>query len=728
MPAPVRTACRPARFIHPTALLRALSPALHQRHRARWSSSWDPDHWRHHRALWQRYSRLTGDAWGPQWGARHSFPPLAREMERFEKWVTELEAELASGQRGGGKVRMSWSDSCKGFAPSKRWGFHSARFQHTGRDGGRKGDWSAPEPRRDDSDVREDKDSALHQERVWNPSPPEPSDYYIDPVTNRKVPKSGKTNDDIVSKTDEPIELGPPVTNHKVAKSEVGAEAKDEVGHRADQSIELGPPATDHKSAVEPQAETHVDTAKPSEDQPAGRHYPFTSDQFERGTSAYQSRNSPSVGPTKKKKKGMRSIESSKPQAQPNGDAQGESGSHHTNTSTWDGRSRVPPPSRHDRNLPENLSKSWAGLHNSEAIGEDGSSASSVAEERGGLYPKGTPTPSGRDRMTGNYVQDFPEDFAETWAGRYRSEQSFDKEETAERLEPALDRTAAQASGGSTPAAEPAQPRTKHDELVKELRDIYEQSYGTIVEQPILSSSLSTEPPGKTTSRTETPETFRDPYPEAEAQQTLYKILVYDPQKEEVSTAAATSIVPDDIDILTPAEAVTRLSNPAKFLPHFGPLQAQGYEVVSSDRNVLVFRKTREATEPGTVFLRGARYPPPGPRRATPARAVNPIDMMGSEPVVPNIGNFASPTGYANYGELETPAAPERKPPPPFRAASDVDYEGEDASRGEGKGPGVLWRSTVGAVWMAGLVYGGSVINEYFRTGGEGGEGPRGVF
>lgn len=688
-----------------------------------------------------------------------------REMERFERWARDLEAELASGQRAGGKVRMSWSDSCKGFAPSKRWGFHSARFQHTGRDGGREDDSSAPEPRRDNTVNPRDRDSsALQQEKVWSPSPPEPGDYYIDPVTNKKVAKSGKAKSDVVHKTDEPIELGPPVTNQKVATSGAGAEAKDGVINKTDEPIELGPPAThevsesgtdsqtrddvvhktsdpielgppaaDSKGAVKPEAEKHAGAAKPVNHQPPGRRYPCAPDQYERETSVQQNQGAPPVGPTKKKKKGMKSIESSKPQArtsQSNGVAQNQGGPHPNGTRNWTGRGIMPPHIYHVSNFCENISPAWAGLHRSGAVGEDGSSAGSIAEKRGGLYPTGTQ--SERPRMTGNYVQDFPEDFAETWAGRYRSEECIDKEESPERLEPALNRTTAQASGDRpTPQTELDEPRTSHDELVEELRDIYEQSYGTIDEQPVLSSSLATQSPGKATPIKEIERAPRDPDPEPEPQQTFYKVLVYDPQEQKISTADATSTAPDDIDVLTPAEAVTQLSNPAKFLPHFGPLQARGYEIVSSENNVLVFRKTREATEPGTVFLRGAAYPsPPGPRRATSAPAVNPIDMMGSEPVVPNIGNFASPTGYANYGELEEPSVPKRKPPPPFRAASEVDYEdGAESSRGKGReGPGVLWRTTVGAVWMAGLVYGGSVINEYFRTGGEGGEGPRGVF
>src|SRR5690606_24866083 len=116
-----------------------------------------------------------------------------------------------------------------------------------------------------------------------------------------------------------------------------GAEAKDDVVPKTDEPIELGPPATDAKGAVEPEAEKHVDAAEPIEHQPAGRHYPYARDQAERGSPTYQSWNSPSVGPTRKKKKGMKSIESSKPQArtgQPSSVAENQESPHTTGTRT----------------------------------------------------------------------------------------------------------------------------------------------------------------------------------------------------------------------------------------------------------------------------------------------------------------------------------------------------------------------------------------------------------
>jgi hypothetical protein len=207
-----------------------------------------------------------------------------------------------------------------------------------------------------------------------------------------------------------------------------------------------------------------------------------------------------------------------------------------------------------------------------------------------------------------------------------------------------------------------------------------------------------------------------EPIPTVAPEPTLYKILAYDPTMQMVNIAETTSIVPDNATALPPAEVLLRLSNPTKFFPHFGPLQAQGYEIVSGSGDVLVFRKVRDAV------------PEPVVMAAAPPR-VNPIDMMGSRPILPNTGNFASPTGFVNYDSLAIDGA-ENKPPPPFRSMIDVRREEPVFSgpKKEQKKPKqrLLRRMVVGGVWVAGIAYAIGVVGEYFSTGGFDGLGPKG--
>jgi hypothetical protein len=249
-------------------------------------------------------------------------------------------------------------------------------------------------------------------------------------------------------------------------------------------------------------------------------------------------------------------------------------------------------------------------------------------------------------------------------------------------------------------------------ELVEEIKQIYEESYGSIASDSrlgvaSLGTNLNVEP-------------------------TLYKILAYDPTMQAINVAETTSIVRDNSTALTPAEVLLRLSNPAKFFPHFGPLRAEGYEIVSGSGDVLVFRRVREPQAPKPEI-----ESPPATQEASPAPAaasrINPIDMMGSHPgpVLPKTGNFASPTGFVNYDDPTVDGGESRtKPPPPFRSMIDVRREEPVFSGPKGKQrppkKSLGRRMLTGAVWVAGISYAIGVVGEYFRTGGFDGSGPKG--
>lgn len=86
-----------------------------------------------------------------------------------------------------------------------------------------------------------------------------------------------------------------------------------------------------------------------------------------------------------------------------------------------------------------------------------------------------------------------------------------------------------------------------------------------------------------------------------------YIVLAFDPMTQMVHVAETSSAAENDASAQTPAEVILRLSNPAKFFPHFKPLRAQGYEIVSGRGDVLVFRKVHAAAagapayDPSTV-------------------------------------------------------------------------------------------------------------------------------
>ena len=71
-----------------------------------------------------------------------------------------------------------------------------------------------------------------------------------------------------------------------------------------------------------------------------------------------------------------------------------------------------------------------------------------------------------------------------------------------------------------------------------------------------------------------------------------YCILAYDSATESVKSVEATTVAPfSKEESLLPLDALNRLSNPGKFLPHVTSLGAKGYVPVSGTTSILVFKR-----------------------------------------------------------------------------------------------------------------------------------------
>jgi hypothetical protein len=432
---------------------------------------------------------------------------------------------------------------------------------------------------------------------------------------------------------------------------------------------------------------------------------------------------------------------------------------------------------KQSRKLVEDLRIEHSELQNHAAHARNRINAK-LAEVEAGL-----PSPK---KMTGNFVRNFPEEFETSWTvdqsnpgsltpKKKSNNSNFEQEiennvqrdeeayvsgmapnETslnssgAVRIEPSLDRTNVRQIEKGTSKLDNHEAKVigapesnsreeqQHDKktkkesdrnLIQEVRKIYEDTYGTIDSrhrQTGVSNgteeAMAIEPTAGT------------------AEPTLYKILAYDPTMQSISTAETTSIVPDSSGALTPAEVLLRLSNPAKFFPHFQPLQSEGYEIVSGSGDVLVFRKVRSGAPVNTMIDRtgkGWTVPLRGSssesnavasERARSYKATNPIDGMQSSPVAAT-GNFASPTGFVNH---DLPGVSD----PPFKSNIDVRREEpvfsgkrnwEDESEGSRRKDGGKFKKVlIGGAWVAAASYAVGVVAEFFKTGGADGKGPEG--
>jgi hypothetical protein len=343
-------------------------------------------------------------------------------------------------------------------------------------------------------------------------------------------------------------------------------------------------------------------------------------------------------------------------------------------------------------------------------------------------------------QLTGNYVRDFPEEFERSWVetistaptetAQPNDEFVFESQNMDGGLEGAFGRP-------SPVKIQPALDRHLDEQphMVKTSQEVGNEDIDSKSAQNL--DGVHTNGSGETSTspayvkhHEDIPESVNKGiesarpdaiHNESANEPTLYKILAYDPTMQKIEIAETSSFVPDTATALTPADALLRLSHPTRFFPHFKPLQAEGYEIISGTGDVLVFRKVRPETSKGK--------PAPVPEQSAPTAdepgavetRINPIDMTGMPRFSPASANFASPTGYVNYENIaETTAS--KLPPPPPRIKYNIDVHREepvfsgpkakvDGKKGNKKGLGK--RLIVGGVWVAGISYSLGVISEY---------------
>ncbi|KAI3395950.1 hypothetical protein diail_661 [Diaporthe ilicicola] len=346
-------------------------------------------------------------------------------------------------------------------------------------------------------------------------------------------------------------------------------------------------------------------------------------------------------------------------------------------------------------------------------------------------------------QFTGNYVRDFPEEFDKSWTetlatAPLETNQPYDESmfesqnmdggleggfgrPSPIKIQPALDRHLDETNG----------------EIGNEQGDLKttERKDTSYVQPPAyVKHHGGDSAPAEKETEAATPEIINH---DAVGEPTLYKILAYDPTMQKIEVAETSSFVPDTASALTPADALLRLSHPTRFFPHFAPLKAEGYEIISGTGDVLVFRKVRpEVSKP-------AEHKPLHDQLATSTddsepveTRINPIDMTGRPRFSPASANFASPTGYVNYDNIPDTAA-SKLPPPPPKIKYNIDVHREepvfsgpkartsDGDKGKKKGLGK--RLVLGGVWVAGVSYALGVVTEFFTTGGMDGKGPVGL-
>lgn len=135
-----------------------------------------------------------------------------------------------------------------------------------------------------------------------------------------------------------------------------------------------------------------------------------------------------------------------------------------------------------------------------------------------------------------------------------------------------------------------------------------------------------------------------------------YQVLAYDSGNDMISTATTTSNMGESESPISISKALSQLYQPARFVPHFASLQSKGYQVVYACRDLLVFRKVKNATVTAQKPYQETEVRKDElAKRADTTAPVNPIDGTSRPPVESPTGNFASPTGFVNHDPVLPP-------------------------------------------------------------------------
>ncbi|KAL1847602.1 hypothetical protein Plec18170_008499 [Paecilomyces lecythidis] len=198
-----------------------------------------------------------------------------------------------------------------------------------------------------------------------------------------------------------------------------------------------------------------------------------------------------------------------------------------------------------------------------------------------------------------------------------------------------------------------------------------------------------------------------------------YRVLAYDPFTHSVSSAETSSSLYSTNETLHPAEVLPRLNNPAKFLPHFAAMQAEGYEIVSGGGDILVFKKVREAEAVATASEDASVIS--GSEERTAELRHNGKDSKSSS----TSASSSSPRMVHRQETVFSGGPPNWSPyppPPPVEPTAEDRRKAKEESFLRKTSRRVLLTGTA----TAAICYAIGVVSEYFRTGGSDGRGPEG--
>jgi hypothetical protein len=148
------------------------------------------------------------------------------------------------------------------------------------------------------------------------------------------------------------------------------------------------------------------------------------------------------------------------------------------------------------------------------------------------------------------------------------------------------------------------------------------------------------------------------------AEPALYKVIAYDSSKDIITITTTPSNFSNSETPLSIPQAISKLSQTARFLPHLASAQNKGFQVIHTEGDYLILRKIQEDSQPKAPRYDGD---------------INPVDGTARYiPIEPPTARFASPTGFVNYEPIfPTETVPKRKDA--TSSSSDIPTNGHPA-------------------------------------------------
>ncbi|OOF91319.1 hypothetical protein ASPCADRAFT_9716 [Aspergillus carbonarius ITEM 5010] len=199
----------------------------------------------------------------------------------------------------------------------------------------------------------------------------------------------------------------------------------------------------------------------------------------------------------------------------------------------------------------------------------------------------------------------------------------------------------------------------------------------------------------------------QQPLPDSSSIET-YRVLAYDPSTLQVSEAETSSTFHSSNESVHPAEVLSRLNVPAKFLPHFAKMHADGYEIVSGGGDILVFKKVVNSMHKDDGLL---------------PKSTGKYEASLDGPSNEALGQYSSPSRLVQ-SSIGAEHLSSQTSDPQAILQNDSGSQGQgSSSKSESKFGQALRRMFVSGVATAGTCYAIGVVVEYFRTGGQDGRG-----